>query len=139
LQIIPQNPAPQGPAQVIPVPGQNGVQAPAGEAPGAQAGITNPETPAESAAVPESRTPQPTDPASSASETASASASASASETAARIVIEADTTSASAEAPTGVVLILATAGTLIAGLAAAAYWFILRPRQLARRNDGHRA
>ncbi|MDE8670579.1 hypothetical protein PY310_18525 [Pseudarthrobacter sp. H3Y2-7] len=83
--------------------------------------------------------PQPTDPAAVASETASASASASASETAARILIEAFTTSASAEASTGAVLAFALAGILLVGLAGAAYWFILRPLQLARRNGGHHA
>lgn len=132
--IVPRYQAPQGPAQSIPVPDQNVRQSPLAEAPGAQAGITNPDAPAETGATGEATVPPPTDQA-AATESDTAIPAPTSSNTVRETVIRAETASASFDVPNWQVLVFAVAGILVIG-GAGAYYFLLRPRHLGRRTRG---
>jgi hypothetical protein len=143
---------PVAPAAQAPAPGVVRAPAPA-NAPAAPAAPAVDQPPA-GHVFPDEAAPQQEPPAGAGSEpaatqdltesafpTASASGSslATASESAERIVIKADAASATAEAPTGLVLALSVAGILIVAAAGATYVFVIRPRQIGRKAGGHRA
>ncbi|WP_354214809.1 hypothetical protein [Arthrobacter sp. UYCo732] len=135
LSIVPKYQAPPGPAQVIPVPDQqNAVQSPLAEAPGAQAGITNPEAPAETGA-PGDATMPPTTEQAAVTESATAGPTSTSSNAVGQTVIRAETASASVDVPTWQVLFFAVAGVLVIG-GTAAYYFFIRPRMLGGRTEG---
>jgi hypothetical protein len=136
LNIEPKYQAPQGPTPVVPVPGPNGVQSQMAEAPGAQAGITNPESPADASGGADSPAPQPTEQIVPVMGETSASPTPTSSNAEGQIVIRAETASASVDVPTWLILAFAVGGILIIGFGAVAYYFIIRPRQLGRRSAG---
>jgi hypothetical protein len=134
LNIEPKYQAPQDPAPVVPVPDPNGVQSQMAEAPGTQAGITNPEAPADVTGTADSPAPQPTEQIVPVTGETSASPTPTSSNADGQTVIRAETASASVDLPSWLVLVFAVAGILIIGFGAAAYYFIIRPRQLGRRS-----
>jgi hypothetical protein len=134
LNIEPKYQAPQGPAQVVPVPVQNAVQRQMAEAPGAQAGITDPEEPADVSGAEEASAAQPSEQVIPVMGETSAIPTATASNADGQIVIRAETASASVDLPTWQVLVYAVAGILVIGMGAAGYYFIIRPRQQGRRS-----